>query len=310
MQSGRAAFFLLVLSSAPACLMTAEDDPALDNDLTSLEGRSLNGRSLNGVNLNGRSLNGRSLNGVSLNGVSLNGRSLNGVSLNGSQITGFDADGHPLSGTDLVGAQMNGGLDNGGTLVVRVDSAATLPAPNADVWAYGLSYAQDDGTWSPLCVVDGAPVLAVPLTGTWNLQSGVSGGGSWTASATSFTVGCRGAALAKCVELGYKPWQTAGGTPLRNHHQACTRMIRADYCGDGMPWTRDGTPINLYDNIGIQLDAESWRIDGEWLPGGARCIEKLRDFQDGKPSCWELKKGECGTFDNGALLISEYNKHV
>jgi uncharacterized protein YjbI with pentapeptide repeats len=307
MRSGRTAFFLVLLSSGPACLTTAvgDDDQGLEDDLTNLDGRSLNGRSLNGV-----SLNGRSLNGVSLNGVTLNGRSLNGVSLNGSQLTGIDADGHPVSGTALVGARFNGELGGGGgTLLIRVDSATTLPAPNADVWAYGLSYAVSNTTWSPLCD-GGAPVLAVPLSGIWNYQSGVSGGGSWTASTTSFTLGCRGAALAKCVELGYKPWKTVSGTLLRNHHQACARMIRADYCGDGMAWTADGTMINLYDNLGIQLDTEDWKIDGEWLPSGARCIDKLRDFQDGKPSCWELKKGDCGTFANGALLISEYNKHI
>ena len=31
-------------------------------------------------------------------------------------------------------------------------------------------------------------------------------------------------------------------------------------------------------------------------------------FRHGKPSCWHQKKGACGGFDDGALLIDEY-KH-
>ena len=144
--------------------------------------------------------------------------------------------------------------------------------------------------------------------GTWNYAQGVTGGGSYTASTTSFTFGCRGTAIAKCVELGYKPWKTVGTTLLRNHHVACTRMIRADYCGDGKSWTVDGTPINVYDNLGIQTDAATYPTDAEWLTTGARCINLARSFINGakKPTCYTAKAGQCGTFNNGALVIDEY----
>ncbi|HKE18455.1 MAG TPA: ADYC domain-containing protein [Kofleriaceae bacterium] len=250
-------------------------------------------------------------NGMSLNGMSLNGMSLNGMSLNGTQLTGKKASGATVTGAQLVGARMVGTLSDGSTLDLRIDSAATLPAPNSDVWAYAVRYALADGTWSPLCGESGgAPVLAIPLTGTWNYDSGVSGGGSWTSSSTSFTFGCRGTALAKCVEFGYKPWKTVDGVSLRNHHQACTRMIRADYCGDGTPWTQNGTQINIYDSLGIQTDAATnWSIDAQWTSEGALCFDKLRDFQAGKPTCWDLKAGSCqSTFAGGALLIDEYKK--
>jgi hypothetical protein len=32
------------------------------------------------------------------------------------------------------------------------------------------------------------------------------------------------------------------------------RLVRADYCGDGIGHTRNGTPIDLFDRIGIQPD--------------------------------------------------------
>ena len=30
-----------------------------------------------------------------------------------------------------------------------------------------------------------------------------------------------------------------------DHHQACVRMVRADYCGDGRSWTVNGRRVNL-----------------------------------------------------------------
>jgi len=327
MRFGSIKLALLSCLALPACVLDVADDELADefddesefDDETigesqhagmSLNGMSLNGMSLNGMSLNGMSLNGMSLNGMSLNGMSLNGMSLNGMSLNGTQLTGKNASGATLSGTALVGAKMNATLSNGGTLVLRVDAAALLPAPNNDVWAYTVRYAQAGGVWAPLCgtASNGVPVQAVALAGTWNNGSGVTGGGSWISSATAFTFGCRGTALAKCVELGYKPWKTVNGVSLRNHHQACTRMIRADYCGDGKSWTVDGTQINVYDSMAIQADAANWPVDAEWLPTGARCIQLSRSFttQQQKPTCFTAKAGACGNFTKGALLIDEY----
>jgi hypothetical protein len=303
---------VVLLAIAPACSVIVEDEEmlsAVTASAISQNGVSLNGMSLNGMSLNGVSLNGMSLNAMSLNGMSLNGMSLNGMSLNGSELVGFGADGRALGGADLIGTRMEGILSSGDLLVLRIDSAQLLPGPS-EVWAYGVSYGLADGTWPSLCgATDGVPVLALALAGVWNGQSGVVGGGAWSESSTSFTFGCRGAALAKCVELGYEPWQSIADVSLHDHHLACVRMIRADYCGDGTAWTTDGIQINLYDDVGIQEDAANWKIDAEWLPSGARCIHKLRDFQRGRPSCWELKKGPCGSFEHGALLIDEYRRH-
>ncbi len=273
----------------------------------SLNGVSLNGVSLNGVSLNGVSLNGVSLNGMSLNGVSLNGVSLNGVSLNGSELGGVTGTGQPLAGSLLAGATFQGQLSDGSSLPLRIDSAAHLDGSNGDVWAYGVSFLANE-SWKRLCgTKDGEQVLAVPLAGSWDFGSGVAGGGSWTASDSAFTLGCRGTALAKCVEFGYKPWKTFAGTSLRDHHQACTRMLRADYCGDGKSWTSNGTPINVYDDLGIQADEATWAVDAEWTGAGAVCTNHIRDFQAGSPSCVpELQDPSCGDFSGGALLIDEY----
>src|SRR5439155_11394993 len=129
---------------------------------------------------------------------------------------------------------------------------------------------------------DGAPIVAIALRGTWIYTTGAPDGGARVADPTKFTFACRGAALAKCAEWGYKPWVTirkcgSGGacttTSLEAHHQTCTRMVRADYCGDGNSWTLAGTQIAYFDGIPIYSDAQpSWHFGAEWSPDGALCV--------------------------------------
>jgi hypothetical protein len=296
----------LVLSMAfvlPACALDEMgNDPqeVVDESAEELLGN-------NGMSLNGMSLNGMSLNGMSLNGMSLNGMSLNGMSLNGGELSGTTSEGTPVSGDDLVGATMVGQLAGGTALNLRIDSASELALPHDTVWAYEVSYLSG-GTWSPVCGTSGgAPVLAIPLEGTWDNTAGTLTGGSWSASGGSFTLACRGAALAKCVEFGYEPWSKVGGVSLRSYHQACTRMLRADYCGDGTSWTVNGTEVNLYDDLGIQSDEAELQIDAEWSADGALCANHIRDFQPGTPACMaELQDDECGWFGDDTLIINEY----
>jgi ADYC domain len=111
------------------------------------------------------------------------------------------------------------------------------------------------------------------------------------------------AAAAKCERFGYDR-ETAP-----DHHAACVRMVRADYCGDGTSWTRNGAAINFYDSLGIHADATDWPVDAAWAPDGAICTNHIRDFQPGAPPCVEeLHDPACGGFEDGALLINEYDR--
>jgi len=81
------------------------------------------------------------------------------------------------------------------------------------------------------------------------------------------------------VRFGYAPWRRApDGQPLTNWFNACVRMMRGDYCGDGRPFTRDGTWVDIYDRIGIQKSDEdaSLTFEAAWGPGGAICVAKTR----------------------------------
>jgi hypothetical protein len=92
------------------------------------------------------------------------------------------------------------------------------------------------------------------------------------------TFACTNGAIAKCIRFGYKPWKaiaegSGAGRSLLEHHLACVRMVRADYCGDGVSWTRDGTMIDLWDEVGVQrrdaVPAAPEVFEAAWTPAGA-----------------------------------------
>ena len=67
------------------------------------------------------------------------------------------------------------------------------------------------------------------------------------------TLGNGPEALAKCFKWGYDPNSTrvesdgmgnSKAQALGDWHQACARLVTADYCGDGVSHTRTGTAID------------------------------------------------------------------
>jgi len=307
---------LALLTAVVGCLGTGDDDDSVSQSTEQLINP-------NGVRLNGVRLNGIELNGVRLNGVTLGGSTVTGVNIQNSQLVGTTG-GATIKGQSWASARFIGNLSDGTTINLRLDSAQTLAAPNADVWAYGVSY-QNKTTqgWLPLCGTDtsGAQVLSIMVPGVFNYQQGVLGGGSYSADATQITFACRATAIAKCVELGYKYWLPVPGDSsktLLNHMVTCTRVLRADYCGDGNSWTIDGTPINIYDSRGIQADGANWPIEAEWQPGGANCMsptnyERWQNVSPTAPSCFAAKKNAtCGLaidFTTTSTLIMDEYQH-
>jgi hypothetical protein len=94
-----------------------------------------------------------------------------------------------------------------------------------------------------------------------------------------FDLTCTSGAVGKCIRWGYRLWEEApGGPPLRALHEACVHMARADYGGDGVPTTRDGTMIDLYDRFGIQVSDRSvpMSFEAAWGVDGAICVAHPR----------------------------------
>ncbi len=246
------------------------------------------------VHDNGSSLNGVRLNGVRLNGVRLNGVRLNGVRLNGSELSAVEG-GVAVPEGELIGSTWSGELSDGDTLPLRIDAIAH----DADLAIYTISYQTTDG-WIDMC--DGAGALAV--AGTWNYEEGVAQGGRYRANDADFTFACRGFAIAKCVEFGYRPWLDRADLLA-----SCTRALRADFCGDGTPYTVDGTVLNIYDRDGIQTDDAAWPLEARWDKHGAACIsapEATRFIQAAgqTPTCLASLR-TCNAGNGGADITTE-----
>lgn len=247
----------------------------------------LNDSRLNGQALNGFTLNGGAFNGFTLNGFTLNGVDLDDVSLEGSEFVGFRDDaGQPVEvrGPEMIGTQLR--LMHGGHLyVLTFDDIYPDPAdPTGDVFFHEISvYDVDNDVTSPLCTIDDEAAPVIPMQYAWDLETG-----DRIKNANLVTFACVGAVLAKCVEWGYRPWGTAtrcdsqgqncASVDLLDYHQACTRMARADYCGDGTAHTQNGTLIDVYDPLSPHIQAQmtandpAWGVEAEWGPDGATCM--------------------------------------
>ena len=133
-----------------------------------------------------------------------------------------------------------------------------------------------DATDTPLCRPDpDGKQLGFPLAGRT-----APDGRFVEAGPGVFELVCLGA-QGKCVRFGYHPWESApDGQPMRDYFDACVRMVRADYCGDGHGWTRDGTLIDVWDDRGIQkTDATSnpmLSFEAGWRPDSAVCVAHTR----------------------------------
>lgn len=165
------------------------------------------------------------------------------------------------------------------------------------------------GAWEPLCVdSNGDAVPAVLLTDIWDPETGDK---VTPAPSDAVTFACVDAALGKCAVWGYRPWASLDvDTPLADYHQACTRMVRADYCGDGVSHTSEGTTIHVLDQIGIEvLDLDlNFAVEAEWGPDGAACLnpENTRlpdqDIACGLPTCGPVDFASGGLIQSGKLL--------
>lgn len=51
-----------------------------------------------------------------------------------------------------------------------------------------------------------------------------------------------------------------------------------DYCGDGQSYTRDGTPIDIYDDLPVltKVTQPLMLFEATWTPDGAYCIARER----------------------------------
>ena len=184
------------------------------------------------------------------------------------------SDGSVRQGAELVGAVLV--LDVDGT-IMRVRIASIIEESRDKTATVLLHDFRIEGTNESLCTAapDGTK-LGFPLAGLT-----APDGRLVESERGTFELICTSGAQGKCVRLGYHPWQIAAdGWPMRNRYNACVHLLRADYCGDSRGWTRDGTLVDLWDDLGIQtLDAggdPAFSFEAGWRSDGAVCVAHSR----------------------------------
>jgi hypothetical protein len=219
-----------------------------------------------------------------------------------------------LSGEGLEGAKLHGQAEDGSPMTLTVEDIANASQkqgdetanswdPSGKTWLYRLRYRTALGQLVDLCA--GSPDLpyAVPVGGLYD-----AGHGGRSESSTAFTFGCHNGVIAKCYRWGYQPWKDAVGENRMKHgHAACTRMARADYCGNGEEHTQDNTRIVPWDNLAPQpVILHPDQVDplmvfeGGWTPSGAKCLNHWR-WANMPASCpWKLTPPQYGA--NNELL--------
>jgi ADYC domain len=179
-----------------------------------------------------------------------------------------------LKGSAVKGAILTGTDSQGQSITLNIQDVEPDPKDReGEVYLYTVSYQNPiTSQWQNICQPDREGTAeAVPLAGQWDSQGNYKDNGK-------VTFACTNSALAKCVRWGYKPWKRFHGQSLQNFHQACTRMVRADYCGTGIAHTKDGTPIDFYDRLGIQkrVATSGMKFEAAWNPDGAVAISRTR----------------------------------
>jgi len=202
---------------------------------------------------------------------------------------------------ELAGTVLQGTASDGRPVEVAICGAEPSREDPEQVWYRIETWNTVTQSWENPCVESGrAPdPRALAVAGVWDAR------GAHHDTAARFTFACENGAITKCIRWGYKPWASRKGQSLAEIHQACTRMARADYCGDGHSHTHDNTIIDMYDRLNLlapsteasaDWDPAMASFEAAWAPDGASCLARTRD---GRPLETVLK--ECpGRFRTGA----------
>lgn len=185
---------------------------------------------------------------------------------------------YKVTGMSTLDFQMGGSL-TGTTL--RVQSSVDA----ASYGQYTAQWSNDGGvTANPFC-----PHVVFSADGTSSTVNEYMipvGGAKWLTNgnrvddSSAISLSCVNDSIGGCVTWGYAPWDSVGGVSLRDHHQACTRMKKADWCGTGDPDTTlnhgsyISTKIQVWDSLDIHSMYPQTRVTMEafWDVNGATCV--------------------------------------
>jgi hypothetical protein len=267
---------------------------AIDDVETSSEeqaGSNMQGSNMQGVSMQGSNMQGMNLQGFRIDGATLGGAALSNLRVERGEVIA-EQGGVTLRGAGLVGTRLQGQVRSisasqpvTALLEYRIAGVASEdpkydPTRTGSTFLYTLEqWVDESSSWQPACPADlDGRRAAIPIAATWNER------GDRLASSTLFTFGCTTGVIAKCYRWGYRPWLTGYGADMAGMHQTCTRLARADYCGNGVSNTQDGTWVNVWDNLPapgpIQrhglLAPLGMLFEAGWGPDGAVCLSHAR----------------------------------
>ena len=248
-----------------------------------------------------------------LNSAEVNGRSIRELNLNGLA----NADGMKIVGIlsplGLLGYQL--GVENdelvarngnsvlkgatlvGTTILVKEPGLLSLPIPivvlghqKIDSWAtgapkvdtYALVYPDLGSLLGQRNVCNGnlTDLLATTATvlggETYDLTKKEvnAGQNGW------FTIACPGSAADKLRMFNYGPqsnFDGAGHPASPDQRQATLKMITADYCGGGVSYTQNGTPLQWENHAGtVYMTSQLGPVESVWNKSGAVCLGSTR----------------------------------
>lgn len=104
--------------------------------------------------------------------------------------------------------------------------------------------------------------------------------GTIVARPNTLYFGCISGAVGKASLWGYAPDSPSLPSLSLPAFTTATRMVRADYCADGVPHTDVGNPVELYDRWEINTDTTypGFTTEAVWdVGGGARCVKQVRN---------------------------------
>jgi hypothetical protein len=248
------------------------------------------------------------LTSVDLGRVQLAGTALKGLRLEDGKLVAPS-----LASEELRGAVLQGAASDGQSVEVAICSAEPSRHDPNMVWYRIEVWNTVSESWENPCIANGRvpSPRALAVRGVWDER------GARHEVPGKFTFACENGAIAKCIDWGYKPWAKKDGRSLGELHQACTRMARADYCGDGRSHTHDDNPIDMYDGLAVLTRTKEasaiWEptrasFEAAWTPEGAWCMARTRDGRGveavlaGCPERFEAKAKDLGEGDRCTLL--------
>jgi hypothetical protein len=204
-------------------------------------------------------------------------------------------------GAALLGARVFIRDARGRRAQVRVDSVTRdARIPGSPLRYYGLSRRDPaTGGWGAFCQPGPeGEALALAVDRRWWTDEGAD------AQTPELGFVCTAGARGKCIRIGYFPWaRSERGESLRPYHEACVRMMRADYCGDETPHTRAGSRVAWIDRAGLfaRWPSSALRFEAVWGPEGALCLGRVRhedlasvdELRARCPRLAEVSPGEC-----------------